>query len=206
VTKARTPKRHTHKVPDHPFAVRKSRIAGKGAFATVRIRKGQRIIEYVGERITHKEADRRYDDTAMAQHHTFLFSIDDTHVIDAAVNGNDARFINHACDPNCEAVDEDGHIFIEAIKNIQPGTELTYDYQFERDDADDPEVEALYPCRCGSTKCRGTILLATKKKKRKKHGKHGKHEKHEKHGKHGKHEKDGKKGKQKGKKAAASSR
>src|SRR5690606_19557606 len=135
VTKARTPKRHTHKTPDHPFVIRKSKIAGKGAFATRRIRKGQRIIEYIGERITHKEADRRYDDEAMANHHTFLFSIDDTHVIDAAVRGNDARFLNHACDPNCEAIDEDGHIFIEAIKNISVGQELTYDYQFEREDA-----------------------------------------------------------------------
>ncbi len=166
MTKARTPRRHTHKAVEHPFAVRKSKIAGRGAFATRRIRKGQRIIEYVGERITHKEADRRYDDEAMRQHHTFLFSIDDTHVIDAAVNGNDARFINHACDPNCEAVDEDGHIFIEAIRNIQPGTELTYDYQFERDDADDPEVEARYPCLCGSPKCRGTILAPPRKKRK----------------------------------------
>lgn len=167
MTKARTPKRRTHTAPSHPFVVRKSRIAGKGAFATKRIRKGQRIIEYVGERITHRDADRRYDDEAMRQHHTFLFSVDETHVIDASVNGNDARFINHACDPNCEAVDEDGHIFIEAIKNIQPGTELTYDYQFERDDADDPEVEARYPCRCGSSQCRGTILAKPKQKKQK---------------------------------------
>ena len=166
MSKARTPKRHTHKKDDHPFAVKKSKIAGKGAFATRRIRKGQRIIEYVGERITHKEADRRYDDEAMRDHHTFLFSIDETHVIDAAVRGNDARFINHACDPNCEAVDEDGHIFIEAIKNINIGQELTYDYQFEREDADDPEVEARYPCLCGSPKCRGTILAPTKKQRK----------------------------------------
>lgn len=166
MSKARTPKRHTHKKDDHPFAVKKSKIAGKGAFATRRIRKGQRIIEYVGERITHKEADRRYDDEAMRDHHTFLFSIDETHVIDAAVRGNDARFINHACDPNCEAVDEDGHIFIEAIKNINIGQELTYDYQFEREDADDPEVEARYPCLCGSPICRGTILAPTKKQRK----------------------------------------
>ena len=163
MSKARTPARHVHKAADHPFVVKKSKIAGKGAFATRRIRKGTRIIEYVGERITHTEADRRYDDAAMQQHHTFLFSIDGTHVIDAAVGGNEARFINHACDPNCEAIDEDGHIFIEAIKNIQPGSELTYDYQFER--GDDGELdEAHYPCYCGAPTCRGTILAPSKPK------------------------------------------
>jgi hypothetical protein len=169
VSTARTPARHVHRAkdPDQPFVVRKSRIAGRGAFATRRIRKGTRIIEYLGERITHKEADRRYDDAAMAQHHTFLFAVDGTHVIDAAVRGNDARFINHSCDPNCEAIDEDGHIFIEAIRNIQPGDELTYDYQFERD-ADGEMDEAHYPCFCGTAKCRGTILAETKEEKKEK--------------------------------------
>jgi hypothetical protein len=142
--------------------IKKSAIAGRGAFATRRIRKGQRIIEYLGERITHVEADRRYDDEAMSEHHTFLFAIDGTHVIDGAVNGNDARFINHSCDPNCEAVDEDGHIFVEAITNIQPGTELTYDYQFERGEDEDELDESRYPCRCGTARCRGTILAPRK--------------------------------------------
>ncbi len=158
MSKGRTPARRTHKQSDLPFVIKKSTIAGRGAFATRRIRTGQRIVEYIGERITHVEADRRYDDEAMPEHHTFLFAIDGTHVIDGSVNGNDARFINHSCDPNCEAVDEDGHIFVEAIKNIQPGSELTYDYQFERGEDDDELDESRYPCRCGTARCRGTIL------------------------------------------------
>lgn len=132
-----------------------------------RIRKGQRIIEYVGERITQEEADRRYDDDKMDRHHTFLFAVDDDVVIDAAVNGNDARFINHSCDPNCQAVDEDGRIFIEAIRNIQPGAELAYDYRYERDPDDGPEREGLYPCRCGTTRCRGTLLAPAKRRRKK---------------------------------------
>jgi len=147
----------------YPFEVRNSRIQGKGAFATRRIRKGQRIIEYRGEIIHWQEADRRYDDESMRRHHTFLFQIDDRFVIDAAVRGNDAKYINHSCDPNCEAVDDEGQIFIEAIKNIQPGVELTYDYQFESDETFE-EALRTYPCRCGSPNCRGTIIRVKSKK------------------------------------------
>ncbi|MBX6331659.1 MAG: SET domain-containing protein-lysine N-methyltransferase [Gemmatimonadaceae bacterium] len=148
------------------FEVRASRIQGRGAFALRRIRKGTRIIEYTGEAISHEEADRRYDDDAMERHHTFLFTLDDKTVIDAARGGNEARFINHSCDPNCEAVIEDGHIYIEAIRTIQPGEELVYDYQYERAPDADESDEARYPCRCGSPKCRGTILAPAKPKKK----------------------------------------
>ncbi|MGQ0537394.1 MAG: SET domain-containing protein, partial [Gemmatimonadaceae bacterium] len=99
-----------------PFAIRRSRIQGRGAFATRRIKKGERLIEYLGERISWKEADRRYADAHMRRHHTFLFAVTRRTVIDAAVAGNDARFINHSCEPNCEAVDENGRIFIEALR------------------------------------------------------------------------------------------
>ncbi len=150
------------------FVVQGSPIQGRGAFAVRRIRKGQRIIEYVGERITQEEADERYDDDNMDRHHTFLFAVDDDVIIDAAVNGNDARFINHSCDPNCQAVDEDGRIFIEAIKNIQPGVELAYDYKYERDPGDGSERERLYPCFCGTARCRGTLLAPPKRRRRKK--------------------------------------
>jgi uncharacterized protein len=148
------------------FVLRRSTIQGTGAFAVRRIRKGQRIIEYTGERIDQKEADRRYDDEAMRRHHTFLFAIEDDVILDAARGGNDARFINHSCDPNCQAVDEDGRIFIEAIRNIQPGTELTYDYRFERDPDDPDDREKLYPCNCGTARCRGTLLAPPKRKRK----------------------------------------
>ena len=153
---------------DAPFELRRSAIQGRGAFATRRIRPGARIIEYLGEHISREEGDRRYDDEHMGRHHTFLFALDDGSVIDAAVRGNEARFINHSCDPNCQAIEEDGRIFIEAIRNIQPGTELTYDYAYERTDDHTDEDEALYVCRCGAPNCRGTILAPVEKKKRKK--------------------------------------
>ena len=126
-------------------------------FATTGIRKGKRITEYLGEPITHKEADRRYDDNN-GRHHTFLFILDDDTVIDARHQGSDARYINHACDPNCESVIEDGHIWIEALKSIPANTELTYDYQFEWQDEYEPEDVRYYACRCGSANCRGTII------------------------------------------------
>ena len=153
--------------PDSPyFEVRQSAIQGRGGFAARPIRKGTRIIEYVGEKISQKEADRRYDDASMKRHHTFLFALDSGKVIDAAVGGNDARFINHSCDPNCQAVEEGDRIFIEAIRGIAPGEELYYDYAYERSSATTPEDEALYKCLCGSAKCRGSILAPLKPKKK----------------------------------------
>jgi hypothetical protein len=139
------------------FEVRRSPIQGRGVFATANIRKGKRITEYLGEPITHEEADRRYDDNN-GRHHTFLFILDDKTVLDARHEGNDARYINHSCDPNCESVIEDGHIWIEALRAIPKETELTYDYQFEWQDEYEPEDIRYYACRCGSAKCRGTII------------------------------------------------
>lgn len=145
-----------------PFELRQSSIQGRGAFATRRIRKGTRIIEYTGERITQDEADNRYDDEAMERHHTFLFTLDEKTVIDAAVDGNEARFINHSCDPNCQALIEDDKIFIYALKDISPEQELCYDYAYERGEGMDEESEKLYVCRCGAKSCRGTILAPPK--------------------------------------------
>lgn len=136
-------------------------------FATRRIRPGQRIVEYAGERISDAEADRRYDEEKMGRHHTFLFTLDRKTVVDGNRKGSDARFINHSCDPNCVAVIEDGRIWIEALKNIQPGTELAYDYQYERDGASDADAERFYACRCGAPNCRGTILKPRRRSRRK---------------------------------------
>lgn len=151
----------TPKSPSIPFELRPSPIQGLGAFATRPIRKGTRIIEYLGERITDEEADKRYDDLGMDRHHTFLFSLGDGTSIDASESGNEARFINHACEPNCEAVLEDGRIFIDAIRDIQAGEELLYDYAYERQDGGGEDEEQLakhYFCACGTPACRGTIL------------------------------------------------
>lgn len=143
------------KVP--PYEIRRSSIQGRGAFATRTIRKGQRFAEYTGEEISHEEADRRYDDQN-GRHHTFLFVVNDDTVIDARKWGSDTRYINHSCDPNAESVIEDDRVWIEALRTIRPNDEITYDYRFEWQDDYDPEDVRYYRCRCGTAKCRGTIL------------------------------------------------
>jgi uncharacterized protein len=140
------------------FKVGRSTIQGRGAFATRDIRRGERIGEYTGERVSWEEADARYDDESQDRHHTFLFEVDDDTVIDAAVGGSPAMYINHSCDPNCEAVIEHGHVFIDALRNIKAGQELFYDYNFILDEPNTPAVKKRYPCWCGAKKCRGTIL------------------------------------------------
>jgi hypothetical protein len=145
--------------------VRRSVVHGSGVFAVAPIKKGTRIIEYLGDRVSHAEADRRYDDHDVNDNHTFLFIVNKRTVIDAGVNGNDARFINHQCDPNCESVvDSKIHrVFIEAIRDIKPDDELGYDYQIGREKSDPPNVDEIYACRCGAAKCRGTMLWPAKR-------------------------------------------
>jgi SET domain-containing protein len=145
------------------FEIRKSGVHGLGAFALRRIAKGERVVEYLGDRVTHAEADRRYDGHDENDNHTFLFIVDKKTVIDAGVGGNDARFINHCCDPNCESVIEKRRVFIEAIRDIEAGEELGYDYQIGRERGDPPNVDEIYACRCGAAKCRGTMLWPPKR-------------------------------------------
>jgi uncharacterized protein len=150
--------------------LRASPIQGKGAFATRWIRKGEKIIEYTGERISNAEADRRYVDEDMRRHHTFLFILTSRTIIDGGSGGSDARFINHSCDPNCEAVIYDNRrIWIEAIRDIAPDEELVYDYQYERTDDHTDEDEEFYVCRCGAATCRGTILAPPRKERKRHH-------------------------------------
>ena|SRR5688572_10995374 len=145
------------------FELRTSPIHGQGAFATRRIRKGTRLIEYLGERITHAEADERYDERTA---HILLFTVDKRTVIDAGVGGNEARYINHSCEPNCEAVLETRRVYIEALRTIQAGEELTYDYHLEPGERSDPEEEKWYLCQCGATTCRGTMLVPRPKRRK----------------------------------------
>jgi SET domain-containing protein len=147
------------------YRVRRSRVHGLGVFAARRIRKGTRIVEYLGERISHREADRRHANKSPDDNHTFLYIVDRAVVIDAGTNGNDARFINHGCDPNCESVTEDRRIYIEAIRTIQPGEELKYDYSIGRDREDPPNIDEIYACRCGADDCRGTMLWPARRPK-----------------------------------------
>jgi uncharacterized protein len=141
-----------------PLEVRDSPLHGKGVFALAPIARGTRIIEYLGERVSHREADQRYEGKDADDNHTFLFIVDGRTVIDAGVGGNEARFVNHACEPNCESVIEKRRVFIEALRDIAPGEELTYDYQIQREADDPPDVDRIFACRCGAPGCRGTML------------------------------------------------
>lgn len=141
------------------YVVRNSRIHGRGVFAAANILKGTRITEYVGDRISHAEADRRHEDKAHDDNHTFLFTVNSRVVIDGGVKGNDARWINHSCDPNCESVVDKARVFLEAVRDIPKGQEICFDYMIERDPNDPPEMDQIFGCRCGSPKCRGTMLL-----------------------------------------------
>ena len=140
--------------------VKESGIHGKGAYATQLIRKGRRVIEYVGERMPWDAASEDPDDP-----HTFLFGLSDGDiVINAAINGNDSRWINHSCDPNCEAVEEGDQVFIYALRNIEPGEELFYDYGLQIDEPRTAETEKQFQCLCGTKACRGTLLEAEEEK------------------------------------------
>jgi SET domain-containing protein len=142
--------------------VKRSRVHGRGVFAKQRIRKGARIIEYTGRRILWSSVPEEVDDQR-----TYYFGLDnDKEVIDPTIGGNEARFINHSCDPNCEArEDERERVFIHALRSIQPGEELFYDYRLVIDAPRTKELEEEAPCNCGSPKCRGTLLEKKRKKK-----------------------------------------
>ena len=162
VKTARKPKKPAAKPRDASklelIEVRDSPIHGRGVYARADIKKGKRILEYVGERISHKEADRRYMEKGDDDGHTFFFVVDGRTVIDGGVGGNPSRYVNHTCDPNCETVIDERRVFVETIRNIKAGEELGYDYQLTWESTDDPEELALYACRCGAKNCRGTML------------------------------------------------
>lgn len=138
--------------------VRRSGVHGKGVFALTKLARGEQVIEYKGEIITWPEALRRHPHDPSDPNHTFYFHIDDGRVIDANVDGNAARWINHACDPNCEADETDGRVFIKALRTIKPGEELFYDYGLVIDERYTPKLKKQFECRCGSPRCRGTML------------------------------------------------
>jgi SET domain-containing protein len=150
--------------------VRNSPIHGRGVYAARKIRRGERIIEYTGRLISWKEADRVPPSDPNDPHHTFLFSLSDgKRVIDANSSRNAARWINHSCDPNCETEEnEDGRVFIEALRDIPNGEELHYDYCLVIDEKITKKLKRQYQCLCGAEQCRGTMLALKKKKKKKK--------------------------------------
>ena len=145
--------------------VRRSGVHGKGVFAVRDIAAGETIIEYVGEIITWEVAQARHPHDPQDPNHTFYFHIDEVRVIDALVGGNSSRWINHACDGNCEADEQDGRIFIKALRAIAAGEELNYDYGLIIDERYTPKLKAEYPCWCGTPVCRGTLLAPKRRRK-----------------------------------------
>lgn len=151
--------------------VRHSKIHGNGVFAATDIPAGTRLVEYRGRLMTHRQADRLYDGSTESGH-TFLFTLNDRYIIDANVDGNEARWINHGCDPNCEAVLEeaDGNdrrkdrVFIESKRDLKAGEELTYNYGIVLEERQTPRLKAVWACRCGSPKCTGTMLQPRRKR------------------------------------------
>ena len=126
---------------------------------------GEVILEYLGEIITWEQAQARHPHNPADPQHTFFFHVDSRRVIDAAVGGNAARWINHSCDGNCEAEEQGGRIFIKALRDIAAGEELHYDYGLIIEQRYTARLKAQYPCWCGAGNCRGT-LLAPKPKRR----------------------------------------
>lgn len=141
-----------------PYELRRSPVHGDGLFAVRTIRRGARIVEYMGERISHDEADRRHDSRDPEDNHTFLFTVDARTVVDGGVEGNEARFINHSCEPNCEVIVDHGRLWVRSERTIRTGEELSFDYSLNRSDEDTRDVERIYACRCGSSACRGSML------------------------------------------------
>ncbi len=144
---------------------RSSPIHGNGVFAAQDLAKGVRVIEYRGRRLTHAQANRTYANDADSGH-TFLFTLNEKYIIDGAQNGNDARWINHSCAPNCEAwiiENEQGDklrdkVVIETRRAIRAGEELTYDYGITLEERQTPRLKKIWACKCGAKKCTGTLL------------------------------------------------
>ena len=139
--------------------VRPSSFHGLGVFTTRAVPAGTRLLEYLGERISHAEAARRYYAATTPDAFVLLFTVDRATVIDGGVGGRAARYVNHSCQPNCMAFVEDGRIFIESVRPIAAGEELTYDYRMQRPTPLPRDWRRRYACHCGAMRCRRTMLI-----------------------------------------------
>jgi SET domain-containing protein len=148
--------------PDRNFIrVGKSRIEGTGVFAKRNIPRGTRIIEYTGEHVPIHQLFHVVGEGPPPR--TYTFALNETTAIDGTRGGNDSRFINHSCAPNCEAYIFDGHVYIYAMREVCPGEELTFDYRLAPSGsaAAASHDSAEHRCRCGAPSCRGTLLSIT---------------------------------------------
>jgi uncharacterized protein len=139
--------------------VRRSPVHGKGVFALRLLAAGERVLEFKGEVTSWRKASSRFRRNGV-EGHTFLFGLSDGRVIDGSQGGNSARWLNHACDANCEAVEEEGRVFIETLMDVAAGTELFIRYGLAVDGPLTDEVRAQYTCRCGAAMCSQSMLSA----------------------------------------------
>lgn len=147
------------------FEVHESPVHGRGVFARRKISAGERIIEYTGEIVDWDETCRRTAEKDGPINHTFFFTLNNGLLIDGGAGGNEARWINHSCEPNCEAMEEDDRVFIHALQDIEQGEELNYNYGLIYDERHTPAVKKAFACYCGTPSCSG-VMLAPKKRSR----------------------------------------
>jgi len=150
------------KIDRSRIVVKSSSIHGKGVFVAKPIKKGDAIIEYKGERISWRLAEKRHPHDPKDPNHTFYFSLEDGRCIDAKYGGNAARWINHSCRPSCETREDSFNgsprVFVYAKRDLKVGEELFYDYSLGVDGRITKQLKKDYECRCGAEKCRGTML------------------------------------------------
>lgn len=149
--------------------VRRSAVHGRGVFATRALVAGELICEYLGERISWDEVVLRHPRDPAQPDHTFYFDVGNGTVIDGAIGGNSARWVNHACRPNCEAEDRDGRIFIRTVNPVLAGEELCIDYALFVEGRHTRQLRERYACHCGAPDCRGTMLARRGRQSGKEH-------------------------------------
>ncbi|MCQ9617882.1 SET domain-containing protein-lysine N-methyltransferase [Paenalcaligenes niemegkensis] len=145
----------------HPWhELKQSSLHGTGVFAARHIPAGTYIMEYEGKRISAQAADEMEPSDPNDPYHTFFFSLTNGKIIDGGNGGNDSRFINHSCEPNCEGHEnaQGTRVYIVALRNIDEGEELLYDYALTIDDEITATLKSQYACLCGAESCRGTML------------------------------------------------
>ncbi|MBF6617178.1 SET domain-containing protein [Pollutimonas thiosulfatoxidans] len=154
----------TQKTPPW-HTVKKSTLHGKGVFAARDIPAGTQILEYRGQRITSEEADEMHPVNPDDPFHTFFFSLSSGKIINGGKRGNDAKWINHSCGPNCEAQEDDSgkRVYVVALEDIAAGSELFYDYGLIMDGRITKKLREQYRCLCGTANCRGTMLALRKR-------------------------------------------
>mgnify|MGYP001438881151 FL=1 len=149
------------------WKVKSSKIHGHGVFATQNIKKNQKIIQYIGEKVTRSEGNKRSEKrikkflNSNRTGSVYIFELNRHYDIDGSPLYNKARYINHSCNPNCEVDIKNGEIWISSIKNIKKGSELFYDYGYSFDKQDYKD----HICKCGSKNCIGYIISSDDWKK-----------------------------------------